>query len=298
MRTNPIFVTGSHRSGTTWVGKTIAYAGGTHYLGEIFNTDSPLLRSVISTSYHYVTPEEHSRFTDLVGRILRYDYDPPHRKRAFRWLPSRLALYRPARRWFGIPRPLLKDPIAAMSADWLANTFDMDVVCVIRHPAAFVLSLRKVGWNYGYSSFVDQQSLMDDWLYPYRDLLCRSPLDVIEGGSVVWVCIYHVLSAYIERNPEWQVWRMEDIALDPVSSFRHIYDRLGLPFTRRVAQRVRADSASSNPVDAPPDDPHLIQRNSRALRDQWRTALHDNDLLRIRRVVERVSSAFYSDEDW
>lgn len=32
---------------------------------------------------------------------------------------------------------LCKDPIAVFSAPWLADTFDMDVVVTIRHPAAW-----------------------------------------------------------------------------------------------------------------------------------------------------------------
>ena len=33
----PILVTGSHRSGTTWVGKTIALSPSVTYIGEPFN---------------------------------------------------------------------------------------------------------------------------------------------------------------------------------------------------------------------------------------------------------------------
>lgn len=298
LKTNPILITGSHRSGTTWLGKTIASAPGTYYLGEVFNPDSGLLQGMIDGQYHYVTVGEHHLFTTAMGRILNYDYAPRFRKREFLWLPSRIAFYRLTRRLLNLPRPILKDPIAAMSAEWLATTFDMDVVCVIRHPVAFVLSLNKAGWNYDPRFFARQPTLLDEWLYPYRNLLIKPPVDVLEGGSVMWLCIYHVLSAYIARNPRWQTWRLEDIALDPERSFRTIYDRLGLSFTSRTVRYIRENSATTNVIDAPSDDPHLIRRNSRALRDRWRTMFDTEDVLRIRRIVEPVSAAFYSDEDW
>ena len=40
---------------------------------------------------------------------------------------------------------LLKDPIACMSSEYLHREFEMDVVIIIRHPAAFVSSLQKMG---------------------------------------------------------------------------------------------------------------------------------------------------------
>lgn len=39
----PILITSIHRGGTTWVGKMLAAAWETYYLGEIFRPDSVLL---------------------------------------------------------------------------------------------------------------------------------------------------------------------------------------------------------------------------------------------------------------
>ncbi len=42
-------------------------------------------------------------------------------------------------------RPLIKDPIGLFSYKWLVSKFDMDVLVLIKHPAAFVSSLKKNG---------------------------------------------------------------------------------------------------------------------------------------------------------
>ena len=39
--------------------------------------------------------------------------------------------------------PLIKDPIAIFSADWLADKYDMNVVVLSRHPLGFISSLLK-----------------------------------------------------------------------------------------------------------------------------------------------------------
>lgn len=298
IRTNPILVTGSHRSGTTWIGKTISYSAWAHYLSEPFNPNSSFLGGLVRQWYHYVTANDVEPFTKAMGAILAYEFEPSHRKRVLQWLPSRQQLYRYTRKHLGIPRPVLKDPIAAMSSEWLARTFDMDVVCLVRHPAAFVLSIRKAGWGYDYRPFLTQTELIDNWLGNQVDLLTRPLGDVIEGGSILWLCIYQVLREYASRNPSWMTWRLEDIALNSVSALKSIYNRVGLPFTQRIVNRIRRDSNTTNPIDAPTNNPHLIQRNSLALRVQWRSALTPADLLRIRNIVEPVSCSFYGDEDW
>src|SRR5439155_664004 len=51
-------------------------------------------------------------------------------------------------------RPLLKDPIAAFSASWLARTFGMATVVVVRHPGAFASSLKRLHRGRGRSCTV------------------------------------------------------------------------------------------------------------------------------------------------
>lgn len=267
-------------------------------MSEPFHPNSPLLEGLITQWFHYVTAEEARVFQEAMRHVLEYDYEPPRSKRGLRWLPSRLKLYRITKKYLGVPRPVLKDPIAAFSSEWLAKTFHMDVVCIVRHPAAFVLSLKKVGWGYDYRSFLRQKELIERWLYDYVELLSRPPDDVVEAGSVLWLCIYAALKNYVCRNPDWQLWRLEDISLDPEAAYRTIYASLGLPYKKRIVDRVKRDSGSSNPIDAPANDPHLTRRYSLALREQWRTGLTPDEALRIRNIVEPVACQFYEDKDW
>src|SRR4029079_14970877 len=64
-------------------------------------------------------------------------------------------------------RPLMKDPIALLSAEWLAATFDMDVVVLIRHPAAFAASLKRLGWKHSFATFI-QEGRVPEVVRPYE----------------------------------------------------------------------------------------------------------------------------------
>ena len=59
--------------------------------------------------------------------------------------------------------------MAFFSAEWLADRFDMNVVIVIRHPAAFVSSVKKLNWHHPMSHFLEQPALMREHLYPFEE---------------------------------------------------------------------------------------------------------------------------------
>lgn len=42
-------------------------------------------------------------------------------------------------------RPLVKDPFALFSAEWFADNFDAEVIVIVRHPAAVVSSIKRLG---------------------------------------------------------------------------------------------------------------------------------------------------------
>jgi len=297
--TRPILVTASHRAGTTWIGKMIAQSFLTYYIGEVFHPGNLLLSTNLLTHwYEYVTAETGDAFVQPLGRILAFDFAWPDRNGIPRMLPSRLVVLRRTRRWLGFPRPVIKDPIAAMSAEWLAETFKMDVICLVRHPAAFVASLMRVGWRFDFNQFLGQPRLMDEWLGAFAPQLENPPTGEAEEGALLWLCIYHVLMTYADRHREWMVWRLQDIAREPVSAFGQIFTGLDLPYTARVKRAIVRYSSSTNPVEAPADDPHSIRRDSRALQTTWRSVLTPREIASIRRTTEPVAHRFYSDLDW
>ena len=149
----PILVTGSHRSGSTWVGKMLDLSNQTYYLGEIFNPKDGRLSQKLLTNWFLYIPVEEGRDHDIykpLEQILRLNFSWPNRLGVRSFLPSRLILFRHTYKWFGFPRPIMKDPIAVLSAEWLAQVFNMDVICLIRHPAAFVYSLAKANWDFNF----------------------------------------------------------------------------------------------------------------------------------------------------
>lgn len=196
-------------------------------------------------------------------------------------------------------RPLLKDPIAVFSAEWLCESFDMDTLVLIRHPAAFANSITSRRLTHPFNDFLAQPLLMRDLLGPFEEQIRRFAAEeqpLLEQAILLWRIIHHVILVYRDRRPGWMFLRLEDVARDPLSQFQRIYYRLGMVFDERVARVIDEHSNSSNPSESA--DPADHRRDSERSISSWKVRLSDDEIRRVRTEVEPISKEFYSDADW
>jgi hypothetical protein len=197
--------------------------------------------------------------------------------------------------------PLLKDPIAIFSAPWLACAFDLQVVVMIRHPAAFASSLKRLNWTFDFRNWRDQPLLLRDYLQPFeREIIDFSerPPDIIDQAILLWNAIYSVVSRLQKQYPSWLFLRHEDLASQPISIFRFLYRSLGLQWSPTIARQISGFSSEGNLRDVAPLDPGQIKRNSQAAARSWTWRLSPQEVERVRIGVAQVSPLFYSDAEW
>lgn len=301
----PILVTGGHRSGTGWVGEMLAAtpAPPLAYIWEPFSLRArPGIRDVqIENWFTLVTPEREEAFRAALSDTLRFRYHLTAELRSIRSPKDAARLVRDAARFARWRRrdavPLVKDPIAVFSAEWLADAFGMDVIVMIRHPAAFVNSLVRKGWHHPFAHFTDQPALMEQ-LEPYRDEIERfaareQPL--FDQAVLLWLVIHHRIRTYESRRP-WTFLRHEDLSREPVAEFRTLYERLGLAWTPEVERTIREHSGAGNPDVS--DDPASHRRDSAVAIHAWRRHLSAHEVTAIRERTEPVAGAWYTDDDW
>jgi len=199
-------------------------------------------------------------------------------------------------------RPLLKDPLAVLSADWLASRFGMDVVITIRHPAAFAESLKSRNWAHPFSHFVAQPERMRDVLFPFEAEIydfAKKEHDIIDQAALLWKIVYHTVDVYRQKHPEWIFVRHEDLARDPVQNYRSLCQRLNLKFTSDVQSTIEAHSTKPSADKTETELPsNNIRRNSKALIHKWKTRLTCDEISRVRAKVGEASDKFYSQDDW
>lgn len=296
----PILVTGAHRSGTTWVGRMLALAPGVGYVHEPFNPRFSAGR--FERYFTVVTSENESRYAPELERVLEFRYDLVARLRS-RHRPRDVA--RAVRDFVRVtwarrrhPRPVMKDPIALLSAEWLAQRFGMEVVVLIRHPAAFAASLKRLRWKHSFANFLDEGRI-PEVLRPYEDQIrrqAREPGGVLEQAALLWRLLYNAVDGYRERHPDWIFLRHEDASADPVATFELLYDRLGLDLTAKAREAIARASAPENPAE--PTTPHAVELDSAASIGRWREQLTPEEVETLRERTRDVWPRFYSDADW
>ena len=253
--------------------------------------------------FEYLCAENGAPYVEPLRAALGFRYRPGAELRS---LHSPKDAARMARDWARFARDrrrcaaaLVKDPIALFSSEWLAATFGMRVVVMIRHPAAFAVSIRRRNWRHRFADFLDQPLLMRDFLAPHEQELRaaadRRP-DILDEAILLWNVLYSAVATFQERHPDWVFVRHEDVAASPLERYRALYDRLGLRWTRAVEQVVRETSSASNPGEARRAD--AIRRPSAAQVRAWTSHLSAGESERVRRGTDPLWRRYYDDADW
>lgn len=301
----PILVTGTHRSGTTWIGKMLAADSSTAYISEPLNVwhRPGVFRAKVKHWYQYICEENQGEYLPAFRELLELDY---HLWSEIRSIRSRRDFLRMGRD-FAIfynglmrgQRVLMKDPFAVFSTEWFAKCLNCKVVIAVRHPAAFVSSLKRLNWPFDFQDLLDQPLLMHDFLEPFRGQIESAKTDDIIGQSaLLWKLIYHSVHTTLGRNPGFIVVRHEDLSLDPLKGYRQLYETLGLDFTPRVEKIILTSSSSDNPVEPSRQNIYSVKLDSRANVHNWKKRLATEEIKRIRELTEEVSQMFYPDVEW
>jgi len=302
----PILVTGAHRSGTTWVGRMIARSRSVVYVHEPFHIHHHpgVCGAEFLKWFTYICDENaDDYYTDIKKCIdLRYNLAAEIKagnlsgqwRRVVRQY-NKYLFYR-----FLRARAVVKNPIALFSAEWLAKAFNMGVVVMIRHPAAFAGSLKKAGWTHPFVHFLEQPLLMRDYLSDFKDEIgyfTATQQPIIDQAVLLWKLTHSVILRFQERHPDWIFVRHEDISRDPNFFFKDIFARLSLPWNPELDQIVTTHSRSGNPVELSAGQ-NMFIRDSIANIESWKSRLTKPEIQKIHDGVKSLSRCFYTEDEW
>ena len=283
----------------------LAAGGETAYISEPLNVwhRPGVMRTPVENWYTYICSENERTYLPALRETLSYHY---HAWDEIKSLRSGKDLLRMGRDWSNFlkgriskQRPLIKDPFAAFSVLWFAERLQSQVVITVRHPAAFASSLKRLSWSFDFQDLLKQPLLMRDWLEPYRDEMNAMPAaDVIGQSSLLWRMIYQVVDTCRKNRSGIQIVRHEDLSLEPVVGYQALYASLGLQFTSRAKEAILKSSSSDNPKEISKNSVHSIKLNSRASLYNWKHRLTSEEIIRIRKLTEDVSTIYYPEGDW
>ena len=301
-KNKPILLTGSHRSGSTWVGRMIAASPSIAYIHEPFNIKHPpgICGAKFDYWFTYVCENNESQFYHYIKNTLNFKYQLLKEIKVRSGFRSYLGMlkeqYHFSKNRLLNKRPLMKDPIAIFSADWLAKNFNMDVIVLIRHPAAFAGSLKKANWKHPFDHFLKQPLLMEQHLSKFETEIkdfVKNDKDIIEQAILLWNLVHYMILQYKEKHPEWIFVKHENISTNPISEFEMIFRKLNLEFITKVKKTIEEFSLTTNK-----DEQSLLKRDSKSNIWSWKERLTTDEINLIREKTYNISKHFYSDDDW
>ncbi|GIH99093.1 sulfotransferase [Planobispora takensis] len=244
----PVLVTGLPRSGTSWAGKMLAASGELVYVNEPLNPShrpgrSPgVLDAEVTHRFQYISADDDATwlraFTDTVA--LRYRFLAELRRNRAPYDLARMVRYGTAFTFGRLTgrRALLDDPFALLSAGWFAGRLGCRVIVMVRDPVAFAGSWQRLGWTVYFHELLEQPLLVRD--HPRVEEL--RPLvgsqDRLAKAAALWRVTTAVAADLAARHPEILLVSYEDLATDPLTGFRRLYDWAGLTWTPAAESRI------------------------------------------------------------
>jgi len=260
----------------------------------------------IKAKFQYITDENSHRFAKYLDDLVDFKY--PVRTNLLHCTSAReaarilLSFANLSTHRLKKDTTVMKDPHAVLSAPWLARHFDMNVVIMIRHPAALCSSLKILNWRFDFNHFLTQPQLMRETrLADFESEIryfAENEQGIIPAGALLWNCIYAVIDEYRMRYPGWLFLKHEELSMDPVDGFRKVYAEFGLEFTASARTAIERNSGEQNPSGPARGGEFSIRRNSKNNVLNWKNRLSDREILTIKERTSDVSRLYYTDLEW
>ncbi len=265
-----IFISGSPRTGTTWLGEIVGSCPGIRVVFEPFHKSRTARTRALGR--RYLRPEgdyptERSVLADvLTGRA--GDWGP--RQVGHRLLPARLAV---------------KSVRGNLMLEYLHRNFQCPVVFITRHPCAVVASRLKMGYPSALSELTSQGQLMEDLLGPYAQAMADA-VTTVEQHAALW-CAENLLALRQMTEP-WQTTVFyEELFSDPRRHVDRVFEAVRLYRTASVDEGLRRVSRTARKDSAVVTGDGVLER--------WRKDLDRDHVRAVLSMLERFEIDTYGD---
>lgn len=279
----PVLVTGMPRSGTTWLARLLASAPGTAMTGR-----EPM--------------NPHRRQYALAGTLRGWTElaaPSPRQERALRRAyrgRTPFVFGRYGRRQWAAPAPwtrvIVKDPYAMLSIATVARVTSASTVLVFRHPAAALVSYRRMGWQ---PSLDEVRAVQHAHTRNHSGTSAALPvpaageLDQAETIARFWSALYEIALDHAAESGDLVIVSHEELSGTGAPAARCLFDRLGLRWSDEAAAEMARESAAARAAEHQTRELHQLDRAPMAVATAWRDQLDPHDL----DIVERVSGSVH-----
>ncbi len=267
------------RSGSTWVGETLAQSPKAAYLHEPFT--QTLRRATEEDFFQFPLNDPPAPYWKVAAHL-------------HMGLPRfRSGIVRHPDKWKltgRSDRQIVIKEVNSLGLPWFLNEFQPRVIHLVRHPAAVVNSRLRLGWGH----HVDKMFLPETLKHHRAEWLDGLDDPWVLGGAVHGLTTSLTCQLLADYSDLIEV-KYEALCQNPMSEFKTLLDFCGLPFTDDVHQHIRSridkDVGREN-------NPWGTNRNTTTMPERWMHELEPDQITRIRQGFEAMHSNFYKEDYW
>lgn len=307
---NWIFVTGAIRSGTTFVGDILSSPWEVDYIHEPFNPQCgipgfnswyPYIRPNLDTQdmqcHHQLTKDIFTYDLTLRSKIYRKD---PWSRKITKWaIGSRGPFYL---RWAKLnpfhKAAVIKDPTGSFLTEYLYTQFQVKPVIVIKHPASFIASIKRLQWWQSMERITNKPHLITDYFTDDEEFIHRDYSDPLVSTAAYWRATYKVLLAQANKYPSWQIITHEQLSQKPLHVFKKLYRNLDLPWHQSIESRIIKLTQNNGSGEAKKGVVQDFNRNSSEIFKLRVKSLSWAERKMIFDVVQDVALSIYNRESF
>ncbi|NET01097.1 MAG: hypothetical protein F6K61_11100 [Sphaerospermopsis sp. SIO1G1] len=309
-----IFLTGSVRSGSTWVSNIIATSPSLNYISaEPFNTlvSQNHFGIEFPNLFYIIKNNEDAQFIHSIRNVFNQRWEiQDFNRRLYALIKTKSTdpkLYARIFKYWALSlnnKPsFLKDPIAFFSCEQIYKLISSQNIILIRHPAAFCNSMLRNSWSFDPNLLIKQNFFTNLVVAVYQDrakYLSKFPKNekILEKSILLWNIVHTMILDFQTKYPDWIFLKHEDLCINPCIQFQLLFEKLNIEYTLITEKKILASSNSSNPTDIPSGVIHNINRDSKKLVDLWKNKLSSQQVELIYRETQQVSHHLYSNDQW
>ena len=257
-----VFLAGTGRSGTTWVGEIINSRNDFRVMFEPFHQKKVDLVS----DWNY---KQYLRCNNRSDKFLKPATSILSGKIRNKWIDQ-------LNRRFYSRKRLIKDIRAQLILKWIKHNFpEIPIILLLRHPCAIANSKLKLGWDTNLEDFLVQDNLMDDFLNPFKKEL-EDTHDPFDKHIFMW-CIENYIPLKQFSEGEILVVFYENLCRNPQDEIEKIMLFIGEKFSLEMLRNVKKPSALSR------KDSAVISNTS--LVDSWRKSISEEQTERTSEIL-------------
>lgn len=276
-----VLVSGSGRSGTTWIHDILGSIPGVQLIFEPLNPNFVEEASKLSGIPKSEQPKVFCQYLSadqnypdwhtFLERILTGQVRNSWIDRSINWKHTNQYITKLIR--------------GNLMLAYIKGNFDPKVIYVIRHPCAVILSRLNNGWFADVDDLLSQEALIDEYLKPWVGLI-EKERDLI-GAHAVWWAVENMVALHEIKKEEHYLIKYEDFCLSPRSLFSDLFSWLG--YTRF--------EASKNLIQEPSRLSDISYATMKNRLGFWKDNLSTLTQERILVWADRLGIDMYSDDN-